>query len=159
MGVRVIGAVPQGLPAPRVPLLDDLSVLSLLPYALGIAVVGYSDNVLTARAFAVKRKEPVDSNQELLALGAANVVNGFTNGFPVSSSGSRTVIGDAVGSRSQLYSLVCLALVIAALLVAIGVQQIKKGTPPTPTKTIDSIKQDVRVLKGTNSSGTGRRAS
>ncbi len=117
LGVRVIGAVPQGLPAPRVPLLDDLSVLSLLPYALGIAVVGYSDNVLTARAFAVKRKEPVDSNQELLALGAANVVNGFTNGFPVSSSGSRTVIGDAVGSRSQLYSLVCLALVIAALLV------------------------------------------
>jgi len=50
-------------------------------------------------------------------------------------------------------------LLIAALLVAIGVQQIKKGTPPTPTKTIDSIKQDVRVLKGTNSSGTGRRAS
>ncbi|HQG71091.1 MAG TPA: phage holin family protein [Rhodoglobus sp.] len=50
-------------------------------------------------------------------------------------------------------------LVIAALLVAIGVQQIKKGTPPTPTKTIDSIKQDVRVLKGTSNSGTGRRAS
>ena len=116
-GIRLIGDVPQGLPPPRVPALDDLAVLTLLPYALGIAVVGYTDNVLTARAFATRRKERVDSNQELLALGAANLVNGFTNGFPVSSSGSRTAIGDAIGSRSQLYSLVCLALVIAALLV------------------------------------------
>lgn len=116
-GVQVIGAVPQGLPLPRVPQLDDLAVLTLLPYALGIAVVGYSDNVLTARAFAIKRREPLDSNQELLALGTANVLNGFTHGFPVSSSGSRTVIGDAMGSRTQLYSLVCLGLVVATLLV------------------------------------------
>ena len=117
LGIQVIGPVPQGLPSPRIPRLDDLSVLSLLPYALGIAVVGYSDNVLTGRAFADKRKQSIDSNQELLALGAANVVNGFSNGFPVSSSGSRTVIGDAMGSRTQLYSLVCLAMVVAALLV------------------------------------------
>ncbi len=117
VGVQVIGAVPQGLPAPRVPALDDLALLTLLPYALGIAVVGYTDNVLTARAFATRRKERVDSNQELLALGAANLVNGFANGFPVSSSGSRTAIGDAMGSRSQLYSLVCLAFVVGALLV------------------------------------------
>ena len=117
LGIHVIGPVPQGLPSPRIPRLDDLSVLSLLPYALGIAVVGYSDNVLTGRAFADKRKQSIDSNQELLALGAANVVNGFSNGFPVSSSGSRTVIGDAMGSRTQLYSLVCLVMVVAALLV------------------------------------------
>ncbi len=117
LGIRIIGEVPQGLPAPRVPWVDDLNVLALLPYALGIAVVGYSDNVLTARAFASKRRESIDSNQELLALGTANVLNGFANGFPVSSSGSRTVIGDAVGSRTQLYSLVCLAMVVAALLV------------------------------------------
>lgn len=50
-------------------------------------------------------------------------------------------------------------LLIALILIAIGVQQIKKGTPPTPTKTIDSIKQDVRVLKGTGTSGTGKRAT
>ena len=116
-GIRVIGEVPQGLPLPRVPRLDDVAVLTLLPYALGIAVVGYTDNVLTARAFAAPKKQAIDSNQELLALGAANVVNGFTNGFPVSSSGSRTVIGDAMGSRTQLYSLVCMVMVFAALLV------------------------------------------
>jgi sulfate permease, SulP family len=117
LGIAVIGEVPQGLPAPRIPRLDDLAVLTLLPYALGIAVVGYSDNVLTGRVFAAKRNEKLDDNQELLALGAANVLNGFTNGFPVSYSGSRTVIGDAMGSRTQLYSLVCLAMVVAALLV------------------------------------------
>ncbi len=50
-------------------------------------------------------------------------------------------------------------LIIALILVAIGVQQIKQGTPPTPTKTIDSIKQDVRVLKGTNTTDTGKRAT
>ncbi len=116
VGIRIIGAVPQGLPAPRLPQLGDLAVLTLLPYALGIAVVGYSDNVLTARAFASKRRESIDSTQELLALGAANVAAGLTNGFPVSSSGSRTVIGDAVGSRSQLYSLVSLVVVIATLI-------------------------------------------
>ncbi len=117
LGVQVIGAVPQGLPAPQVPRLDDLAVLTLLPYALGIAVVGYTDNVLTARAFATRRKQRVDSDQELLALGTANVVNGLVNGFPVSSSGSRTAIGDAMGSRTQVYSLVCLGVVVAGLLV------------------------------------------
>ena len=117
LGVQVIGQVPQGLPAPRLPRLDDLALLTLLPYALGIAVVGYTDNVLTGRAFATRRKETLDSNQELLALGAANVATGLTNGFPVSSSGSRTAIGDAMGSRTQLYSLVCLMVVVAALLV------------------------------------------
>lgn len=117
LGIGIIGEVPQGLPAPRVPWVDDLDVLALLPYALGIAVVGYSDNVLTARAFAGKRRQSIDSNQELLALGTANLLTGLANGFPVSSSGSRTVIGDAVGSRTQLYSLVCLAMVLAALVV------------------------------------------
>ncbi len=117
MGVQLIGTVPQGLPAPRIPQPNDLALLTVLPYAVGIAVVGYTDNVLTGRAFATKRKEKLDSNQELLALAAANVASGFTNGFPVSSSGSRTVIGDAMGSRTQLYSLVCLGVVVAALLV------------------------------------------
>jgi MFS superfamily sulfate permease-like transporter len=59
----------------------------LLP-AVGVAIVGYSDNALTARAFAVRNNYPADSNQELLALGTANVASGVMQGFPVSSSGS-----------------------------------------------------------------------
>lgn len=117
-GLDVVGEVPSGLPEPRVPALADVSLLALLPYAVGIAVVGYSDNVLTARAFAAKHRQSVDAGQELLALGVANVATGLAQGFPVSSSGSRTLLGDAVGSRTQLHSLVALAAVVATLLFA-----------------------------------------
>ena len=117
-GVRTIGEVPQGLPGFRVPDLADLSLWALMPAALGIAIVGYSDNVLTARAFAATKRQRVDAGQELLALGLANVSSGLFHGFPVSSSSSRTVIGDAVGSRTQVYSLVALGCVVATLLVA-----------------------------------------
>lgn len=117
-GLETIGAVPAGLPTPRVPSLGDLEIWTLLPYAAGIAVVGYSDNVLTGRAFAAKRREKIDATQELLALGAVNIGAGLTQGFPVSSSGSRTVLGDASGSRTQLHSLVAAACVVIVLLVA-----------------------------------------
>lgn len=116
-GLDIVGEVPRGLPTPRLPALGDLEVWALLPYAVGIAVVGFSDNVLTARAFAAKH-ERIDANQELLALGTANLANGFVQGFPISSSGSRTVLGDAVGSRSQLHSMVALLAVVAVLLFA-----------------------------------------
>ena len=84
--------------------------------ALGVMIVAYVDNVLTARAFAVRNGYRIDPNQELLALGVANLAVGLTQGFPVSSSGSRTVVGDALGSRTQLHSLVALASVVVALL-------------------------------------------
>lgn len=118
-GVAVIGEVPRGLPEIRVPQLGDLEIWSLLPYALGIAVVGYSDVYLTGRAFAAAdREERIDANQELMALGVSNVATGFIQGFPVSCSGSRTVLADAAGARTQVYSLVMLAAVVMVLLFA-----------------------------------------
>ena len=87
---------------------------SLLGPALGIAVVGYSDVVLTARSFAARHDDEIDANQELLALGITNAGAGLTQGFPVSSSASRTVIGDAVGGRSPLMGL---AVVVSLVLV------------------------------------------
>ncbi|WP_330475747.1 SulP family inorganic anion transporter [Terrabacter sp. C0L_2] len=115
-GVHVVGAVPQGLPAVRLPDVADVDVWALLPAALGVAVVAYSDNVLTGRAFGARHRESIDSNQEFLALGGANVASGLLQGFPISSSGSRTVIADAMGARTQLHSLVSLVLVVATLL-------------------------------------------
>lgn len=117
-GLRVVGEVPAGLPAPAVPDASGISLLALAPYALGIAMVGYTDNVLTSRAFSAKRREPTDAGQELFALGLVNVATGFLHGFPCSSSGSRTVLGDAAGSRTKAHSLVALAGVIAVLMVA-----------------------------------------
>ena len=118
LGLEVIGEIPRGLPAPRVPDFSEVDFWALLPYAVGIAIVGFSDNILTARAFASSKDDKVDSNQELLALGTANVANGFLQGFPVSSSGSRTVLGNTAGAKTQVHSLVVIALVIMVLLFA-----------------------------------------
>jgi high affinity sulfate transporter 1 len=92
---------------------SDLGIL-LLP-ALGIFVVGYTDNILTARAFATRSRTRVHNNQEFLAMGTANVSSSLVGGFPVSSSASRTSIAEASGARSQLYSLVAAVLTVIAV--------------------------------------------
>ncbi|MGW3244562.1 sulfate permease [Streptomyces sp. NPDC001070] len=113
-GIAVIGQVPAGLPSPELPTPGDLARL-LLP-AVGVLLVGYTDFVLTARAFAGPDADRLDNNQELLALGAANLGAGALHGFPVSSSASRTALGVSAGSRTQLYSLVTLVAVVCVLL-------------------------------------------
>jgi sulfate permease, SulP family len=113
--VRLVGEIPGQLPRVGVPDVGLADLAELLGPAVGLMLVGYVDNVLTGRAFATRNGYRIDANQELLALGASNAATGLTQGFPVSSSGSRTVIGDALGSRSQLHSLVALASVVLAL--------------------------------------------
>ncbi|NCJ06040.1 sulfate permease [Synechococcales cyanobacterium C] len=115
-GVAVVGTIPAGLPQFTLPFIPKQDWLTLGASAIGIAIVGYSDNVLTARIFATRHRYPIDANQELLALGIANLGNGLLQGFPISSSGSRTVIGDALGSRSQVFSLVAFGVVMSVLL-------------------------------------------
>ena len=114
-GVAVVGPVPRGLPPLALPHIGAEDLRTLLPAAIGVAIVGFSDNALTARAFASRQGVGLDTNQELLALGAANLASGAAQGFPVSSSGSRTAIGDSLGSRSQLHSLVALSAVVVAV--------------------------------------------
>ena len=115
-GLAVVGAIPRGLPTPDLPGTGDLRDL-LLP-AVGVLVVGYTDTVLTARAFAARGGYLIDANQEFLALGAANLGAGVLRGFPISSSGSRTALGMAAGGRTQVYSLFALACVVAVLVFA-----------------------------------------
>jgi len=117
-GVAVVGAVPVGLPVPQPPGVSRSDIADLLLPALGVAMVGYTDNVLTGRAFGARHGQRVDANQEWFALGGANIAAGLSQGFPVSSSGSRTALGDAVGSKTQLYSLVALAVVLTTLVAA-----------------------------------------
>ncbi|MEU9265174.1 sulfate permease [Streptomyces sp. NPDC048251] len=115
-GLKVIGEVPGGLPSPAVPDLSELPQL-VLP-ALGVLLVAYTDFILTARAFADHDAEGpgLDADQEFLALGAANLGAGALHGFPVSSSASRTALASSAGARSQAYSLVAGAVVLAVLL-------------------------------------------
>jgi len=114
-GIAVVGQIPAGLPAPSLPPVSLGDLTSLLLPAVGVAIVGYSDNILTGRTFATRNGYAIEGNQEFLALGAANIASGVMQGFPVSSSGSRTAIGDSLGSRTQLYSLVALASVLLSM--------------------------------------------
>ena len=111
-----MGEIPAGFPSLEWPAVSWGELSSLIGPALGIAVVGYSDVVLTGRSFATRHDDEIDANQELLALGITNAGSGLTQGFPVSSSASRTVIGDAVGGRTPLTGL---AVVVSVVLVLV----------------------------------------
>ncbi|MFH9584947.1 SulP family inorganic anion transporter [Streptomyces luteogriseus] len=115
-GIKVIGDVPSGLPSVALPELTELPHLALP--ALGVLLVGYTDVILTARAFTTRdEKGPgLDANQEFLALGAANLGAGTLHGFPVSSSASRTALVSSAGGHSQAYALVAGTAVLAVLL-------------------------------------------
>ncbi len=117
-GIEVVGDIPSGLVTPALPMITATDLVALVVPAAGIAIVAFSDNVLTARIFASRRGEEIDANAELRALGICNVTAGLTRGFPISSSGSRTALGDAVGSRTQLYSLLALVVVAGVMLFA-----------------------------------------
>lgn len=116
-GVALVGDIPSGLPTPGIPNVSLHDLAKLLPIAAGIALVGFSDNVLTARAIAAVKGYRVDPNQELLALGLINLTAGVSQGFPISSSASRTAVPASLGSRTQLVSLVGSAFVVASLLL------------------------------------------
>lgn len=115
-GIKVIGEVPAGLPSVAAPDLSELPHLALP--ALGVLLVAYTDFILTARAFAGRDDDAgrLDSDQEFLALGASNLGAGWLQGFPVSSSASRTALASSAGARSQAYSLVAGLAVLAVLL-------------------------------------------
>lgn len=125
-GVAVVGALPFALPTVGLPALSSLGSWALLTTALAIAVVGFTDNVLTARAFGDRHGDRIDTRQELLALGAANIAAGLVQGFPVSSSGSRTAIVDAVGGRSRWSGLVTLG---AALVLVVALRPVLARFP------------------------------
>jgi sulfate permease, SulP family len=113
-GVSVVGPIPAGLPVPRLPDVRWHELRELLLPAFSVMIVAFTDDILTARSFA-RRGEQVQANQELLALGVANAGASVLQGFPVSSSATRTAIAMAAGSRTQAYSLTAAASVLAVL--------------------------------------------
>ena len=80
-------------------------------------MIGYTDNILTARSISAKQGYDIDANRELLALGAVNVAGSMAGGFPMSSSASRSFVPATIGSRSQFSSIVTFLAVVAFLLI------------------------------------------
>lgn len=115
-GVRIVGSVPAGLPDFAVPSLDLDAMRDLLPTALTIALVGFMESIAVARAFARRHKVEVDANQELVGLGAANLVGSLFGGYPVTGGFSRTAVNDQAGARTPAAAIVT-AVVIALTLL------------------------------------------
>ncbi len=114
-GLSVVGPLPQGLPAFRIPAVSPGDARDLFLNALAIALVSFADMSVLSRTFALRGRYEVDANQELIALGAANVAAGFFQGFAITSSSSRTPVAEAAGARTQLTGVVgaaCISLLL-----------------------------------------------
>jgi len=115
-GVSVLGPLPQGLPSPSLPFAGSADLTRVLAGGLAVALVSFADTSVLSRTYAARLGTPVDPNQEMVGLGVANLAAGFFQGFPISSSSSRTPVAEAAGARTQLTGVVG-ALAIALLLL------------------------------------------
>ena len=117
-GVKVVGPMPRGLPSFALPSLKLSTLGVLLTAAVGIAVVAFAETSVLSRTFALRGGYEVDTNQEMVALGAANLVTGLFQGFPISSSAARTPVAESAGARTQVTGLVGAAVIGLLLIVA-----------------------------------------
>jgi high affinity sulfate transporter 1 len=115
-GISVLGPLPQGLPAFSIPWIGYDDIIPVLIGGGAVALVSFADTSVLSRAYAARLASPVDPNQEMVGLGAANLAAGFFQGFPISSSSSRTPVAEAAGARTQLTGVVG-ALVVASILL------------------------------------------
>jgi high affinity sulfate transporter 1 len=115
-GISVLGPLPQGLPRPAVPFVPLDDVTPILMGGFAVALVSFADTSVLSRTYAARLHTRVDPNQEMIGLGIANLAAGFFQGFPISSSSSRTPVAEAAGARTQLTGIVG-ALAIAVLLM------------------------------------------
>jgi high affinity sulfate transporter 1 len=118
--LAVVGAVPRGFAASGIPAVSLSDVLALVPGALGIALIAFTDTSVISRTFAARRGDSVDPDHELVALGVANVAGALIGGFPVSSSATRTPVAEAAGAGTQVTSLVGAGVVVLLLVVEPG---------------------------------------
>jgi high affinity sulfate transporter 1 len=116
-GVKTVGVLPQGLPAPTFPSVSAGDLGPLLIAALGIVLVSLTDTIATSTSFAARRGEEVDANQEMIGMGTANIAAGLFQGFAISASSSRTAVSEQAGSKSQVTGLAGAAIVAALLLL------------------------------------------
>src|ERR1700756_614710 len=114
-GVSVLGPLPRGLPHLRLPLVGIDDLRPILTGGLAVALVSFADTSVLSRTYAARLHTPVDPNQEMVGLGIANLATAFFQGFPISSSSSRTPVAEAAGARTQLTGVVG-ALAISLLL-------------------------------------------
>jgi len=115
-GVATVGSFPGGLPVFAWPAVDWRDIHTVLPAVIGISLLTYTEGILLARAFATRNGYEVNANQELIALGAADVAAGLFQGFAITGSQARTTINDSAGGKTQLVSVVAAVTLSSFLL-------------------------------------------
>jgi sulfate permease, SulP family len=128
LGVRVVGDIPGGLPAPVLPLggsgegslVDASAAWALLPAALTIALVGFMESIAVAKVYATRHRYALDANRELVALGLANIAGAFFRAFPTTGGFSRTAVNDQAGARTTVATLVAAGIIGVTLVFLTG---------------------------------------
>jgi len=115
-GVKVLGPLPQGLPSFALPMISFAHLKDVIIGGCAVAMVAFADTSVLSRTYAAKTRTPVDPNQEMIGLGAANLAAGLFQGFPISSSSSRTPVAESAGAKTQLTGVVG-AIGVALLLL------------------------------------------
>ena len=119
-GVSLVGVLPKGFPPLTIPHVRLADLGPLFAGALGIALVSLADTISTASAFAARTGQEVDGNGEMIGIGAANLAAGLFQGFPVSTSGSRTAVAERSGAKTQLTGVTGAALIILMIVLVPG---------------------------------------
>ena len=144
--MSLVGSLPQGFPPLTVPSpISDLPLL--IAGALGIALVALTDTISTASAFAARTGQEVDGNGEMIGIGAANVAAGFFQGFPVSTSGSRTAVAEQAGAKTQLTGVVGAAVIVLMLVLVPGL--LKNLPNPTLAAVVIAASLSLADVPGT----------
>src|SRR6516165_8403179 len=145
-GVSLVGTLPKGFPPLTVP--SPVSDLPLLVAgALGIVLVALADTISTASAFAARTGQEVDGNGEMIGIGAANVAAGFFQGFPVSTSGSRTAVAEQSGAKTQLTGVVGAGAIVLMLVLVPGL--LKSLPNPTLAAVVIAASLSLADIPGT----------
>ena len=154
-GVSLVGTLPKGFPPLTVP--SPVSDLPLLVAgAIGIALVALTDTISTASAFAARTGQEVNGDGEMIGIGAANVAAGFFQGFPVSTSGSRTAVAEQAGAKTQLTGVVGAGLIVLMLVLVPGL--LKNLPNPTLAAVVIAASLSLADLPGTVRLWRQRRA-
>jgi high affinity sulfate transporter 1 len=119
-GVAIVGDIPQGIPTPFLPEVSTGDVRALLPLAFGLFLLSFVETTSVGKQLESKRASRMDPNQELVALGAANISSGIIHGFPVSASVSRSLLNDHAGARTQLSSLLMAVFLLVVVMLFTG---------------------------------------
>jgi high affinity sulfate transporter 1 len=145
-GVSLVGTLPQGFPPLSFP--HPVSDLGLLAAgALGISLVALTDTISTASAFAERTGQEVDGNGEMIGIGFANIAAGLFQGFPVSTSGSRTAVAEQSGAKTQMTGLVGAAVIVLMLVLVPGL--LKNLPNPTLAAVVIAASLSLADIPGT----------